>query len=95
MGLLKNKLRIGKPEEKKALRLKPETVELHGIDRLVAELKDASLLGRLNAKPEPRIKEKCHVGCPCVPCRRGDCNYNVRVCEGSGGGAFGLGWGRR
>jgi hypothetical protein len=83
MGLLKNKLRIGAPEEKKALRIKPETVAVGAADDLVRELKDASLLARLNRQPEPRRREPCHVGCDCPPCRRGDCNDNVGVCMGS------------
>jgi len=51
--LLKNKLRLGKPEEKKAVRLKPETVAVGTADDLVRELKDASLLARLNRREQP------------------------------------------
>ena len=95
--LLKNKLRLGKPEEKKAVRLKPETVAVGTADDLVRELKDASLLARLNRREQPMF-DPCHVGCDCGPCRRGDCNRGI-ACQGSSGGRermspYGMPYGR-
>jgi hypothetical protein len=80
--LLKNKLRLGKPEEKKAVRLRPETVTVGTADDLVRELKDASLLAKLNRREQPMF-DPCHVGCDCPPCRRGDCNRAVPCMGGS------------
>jgi hypothetical protein len=97
MGLLKNKLRIGAPEEKRAVRLKPETIAVGHTDGLVQALKEATVLSRLNRAPDMRRREPCSVGCGCPPCRRGDCNFNVRCCTGSSGSrgsGFGMPYGR-
>lgn len=97
MGLLKNKLRIGAPEEKRAVRLKPEAVAVGTSDDLVKELKDASMLARFNRRVEPMM-DPCHVGCDCLPCRRGDCNRGV-ACQGGSrtgrrGSSFAMPYGR-
>lgn len=95
MGLLKNKLRIGAPEEKRAVRLKPETVSVGHADALVQAIKQATVLNRLREAPL-EMREPCHVGCDCGPCQRGDCNRGV-ACRGGrqeGRRAFGMPYGR-